>query len=513
MGNFFSLPPRKKRISKKMNESNEKTKTEQKNKLYFKYMILEHVFHTATQKGKTMFGKEYDYKCTRNQKGWKYFLRRFTRAVGRNIGFLPKASRNCYALAKQMYDIRKDKLFDLNEYNSFKGKETINLDDEIKNKIIAGTTKVDDSMIQKYFKQQEKPKVEEKNDEEDTLQSQQQVKPLVQVKSNIIDPTQVRVLSLEDVRKQHNIKIEKINELTLKDGEGSVKFNIYSIDNGLKMFEVEQNINIVFFKLTKNSENIYMYLQHEPKSNESSKQIYFQNIDDINLLLAQQEIEKLNKELNCKEYHLELNFAYLFQNAELYSGWGYINKLYLCLFKKNACISNIVLDYNGNHKTITISSYTFDDYQRKGFNRLLRAICIIIANKIDNQIQFIESHATSYISAHVLLKDYANTNTNVDIPNQLTKEEMKDQFDKTDGYLKILVPINEENISRARTIFNNFVSSFDCEKGSTRGGSKKYKKKKTYKVSRHTKHSIAGTSSHKRRKKRKLLRSRKGWGF
>ena len=165
-------------------------------------------------------------------------------------------------------------------------------------------------------------------------------------------------------------------------------------------------------------------------------------------------------------------------------------KILLCLMDNDKCISSLTLYFIEN--IIEILSATHTDYRKYQYNKLLRAIIIIIGNMIlqaplhkDNKFNTIRSKATNAISAYVMIH-YFNASCKVCYhdgkPSEypvppLTKDNVTlasitkyipdsahadyDDF----SHLLLDVALNDENIENAKTVFNNILNGNNGNNG------------------------------------------------
>jgi hypothetical protein len=213
------------------------------------------------------------------------------------------------------------------------------------------------------------------------------------------------------------------------------------------------------------------------------KQEYDVNIENANLKL-----NKLNRDLQMKCPNLELRLNYLIQQPGIVSTFYRENLLTLCLYNQGNCISSIMCklvnypyydvdddDPNYNKpipNSFDIASETNPSMQNRKFNKLLRAVLIIIGNLVTVNgihIENILSEAINPISAWLLIRYYngkilseqfknfiKNKENTEDIKIEITQELLEEYMDaKHKKHIEILVELNEENIKKANDEFND----------------------------------------------------------
>jgi len=227
------------------------------------------------------------------------------------------------------------------------------------------------------------------------------------------------------------------------------------------------------------------------------------NIDDANLKLNQ-----LNQYLQTKCPSLELKLNYLIDlpGTGIVSTFYIANLLTLCLYNQGNCISSIMckLTYfyedfeiideheKPNPNAFEISSETNPSMERRKFNKLLRAVLIIISSdiKVSKNIQmsysptrslpkqefpikYILSQAINPISAWLSINYYnaeilergfieyiqdreREKNEKINITYNLIKDYMKDKHD-----VNTKIDLNSENINKAISEFQSIILKQD----------------------------------------------------
>ncbi len=144
------------------------------------------------------------------------------------------------------------------------------------------------------------------------------------------------------------------------------------------------------------------------------------------------------------------------------------NTLLLCLFNGNNCISSLELDIEPNvNSNIYISSKTNKLYEKRKYNKLLRAIIIIIAKSIDPAIQYIQSAAINPVSAYLMLHSfnavYKNRVTETKLNKDSTYEEIEAEMElRGDDALITSVELNDENNAIAHRVFESIIENINC---------------------------------------------------
>jgi len=218
----------------------------------------------------------------------------------------------------------------------------------------------------------------------------------------------------------------------------------------------------------------------------------------INLNAAKSYVNILNEKLNITCPNFRINIDYIFGLPEYSIINTYSNlvvngrdadSLLLCLFHNNNCVSSLTMTIDGDK--ISIDSKTNSIYEGRKFNKLLRAVLIIIAKSLNENIHFITSEAINPISAYLMINSFNATATNYEnetliIPNsedidyeENLKTILKNEIKKND-FLFLKVELNEPNIQKAQQVFDTIIDNIDCTEPETTiiGGNKKRKRTK-----------------------------------
>lgn len=180
------------------------------------------------------------------------------------------------------------------------------------------------------------------------------------------------------------------------------------------------------------------------------------------------------------------------------------NSAILCLNYQNSCISSLVLGMNtemGDDDEIEIASKTNSNYEGRKFNKLLRAVIIIIGGSIKSPsgtpIEFIFSKAENPVSAFLMINTFKDkfpiSADGKPILTKLKTEEgkgevtfskIKEYMDEKEGnYIKTRIKTTPEKIKLAKNVFDDVLNSFQSiDKQCIRGGNKTKKMKKSRKL-------------------------------
>jgi hypothetical protein len=228
------------------------------------------------------------------------------------------------------------------------------------------------------------------------------------------------------------------------------------------------------------------------------KCVEFRNLDTAKAI-----INDLNVDLHhtCPGFTLNVDYVFSFPNPSNVSSFTlvqsehelpeYANMLILCLFKDNNCISSLEIELNEDY--VSFNSKTDDPYEGRKFNKLLRAVIIIIAKAIDPELLRVHSYAVSSTSAYLMLR-YFNA---VHIPESREQIFNKNTSFKTietamdnntHDTISTEVELNDKNIQNAISVFN--LTTFQINCGPLIAVAKGHKTRR-HKTRRHkTRHSI-----------------------
>jgi len=206
----------------------------------------------------------------------------------------------------------------------------------------------------------------------------------------------------------------------------------------------------------------------------------------IDLSNAKRIVDQLNAVLQpkCPGFHLYIDYITSFprdSSVSLYTDL-FINSFFqpqivLCLFTGNNCVSSITIKVTGTE--MTIDSRTNKPYMERKFNKLLRAVAIIISKSLNERAERLVSSAENVISALLMIKRFNAVPRNGDISSKTVAPEkldkvIKEHFDHVGG-METCVELNEENIANATSVFHETIPRMNCDP--LKGGKKKYTRK------------------------------------
>lgn len=284
----------------------------------------------------------------------------------------------------------------------------------------------------------------------------------------------IRYITLDDANIEHIgfVYGDKLHIFRLVDGEipDELKSHFFHID--------EEKMNILSNKIKppeweKTRKELVKYLDHIPnfiylRENEIKCQ-QFRELNETKAL-----IEQLNELLHqtCPGYSLNIDYIFRLRDPSTVSTFSSpfdANTLLLCLFNGNNCVSSLELDIDTNlYQHISISSKTNKLYEKRKYNKLLRAVIIIIAKTIDPVIKIIVSEAVNSISAYLMLHSfnavYKNRETNKILDRDSTFDEIKAEMEsREDESIVSRVELTDENIENAHRIFERIIENINCD--------------------------------------------------
>ena len=210
--------------------------------------------------------------------------------------------------------------------------------------------------------------------------------------------------------------------------------------------------------------------------------------EELDLSNAKEQIQELNVLLQrrCPDFYLRIDYLTSFpenSNIHLYDGARqYLNSFYtfpnivLCLFTGNDCVSSITMHltnsfygsfYGANYiKSIFIESFTSLLYTERKFNKLLRAVAIIISKKINPTIVVLKSTAANPLSARIMVNSFNATFSHEDkLIGKNTPDINIDDLIKSRNFLQTYVDLNDqENIANAKRVFMEIIDTEDIDK-------------------------------------------------
>jgi hypothetical protein len=237
--------------------------------------------------------------------------------------------------------------------------------------------------------------------------------------------------------------------------------------------------------------------------------------DLINLDEAKEIINDLNIELNktCPNFKINVDYVFNFKDPSIVALFDpddeyYRDHLLLCLFNGNNCVSSLTIHLNknldeDNSSEISFDSKTDEHYEGRKFNKLLRAVIIIIAKALDENARFILSGAINPISALLMLKNFNAISDVRKINKDSTFNDIKKVIDSSKyESVNTRVDLIDENVENARNVFNRTLNEINCSTNVVAGGkcNKNYSKRKTRRRK---------TNKKKKNSKRRKTRRRK----
>jgi hypothetical protein len=198
------------------------------------------------------------------------------------------------------------------------------------------------------------------------------------------------------------------------------------------------------------------------------KCVVFRDLDT-----AKQIITDLNADLQhtCPGFILNIDYIFRLRDQSLITTFSMpfnANALLLCLFNENNCVSSLEIDIGSlSKKFLTIFSRTDELYQERKFNKLLRAVVIILAKAIAPEMQYVVSNAQTAASAYLMIhsfnaiyKDRANK---IILDKNSTYNEVLSGMEASDTRIIISeVELNDENIQNAISVFNETLGRVNC---------------------------------------------------
>lgn len=142
-----------------------------------------------------------------------------------------------------------------------------------------------------------------------------------------------------------------------------------------------------------------------------------------------------------------------------------VNHPVLCLYFKGYCISTVVLDIE--EEFIIIRSKTVPEFESRGYNKLLRAVSIMISPLITNNgncMTSVESGATNPKSAWLMMAYYNAQPLDEELfyclenGGEITKEMLREHINR-ETFLNFIVDLSEENVSKAENVFYRLINN------------------------------------------------------
>jgi hypothetical protein len=203
----------------------------------------------------------------------------------------------------------------------------------------------------------------------------------------------------------------------------------------------------------------------------------------INLEEAQNKVDKLNERLNetCPNFRISIDYIFGLPNPSKIKTYDYLVSvgndavsLLLCLFHDNNCVSSLIIKIND--KEVSIDSYTQHIYRGRNYNKLLRAVIIIIAKLLNKKIKYVTSAGANPISTFQMkyifnakLPNSLETKIRESIQNSediqykdIIKNIIEDEYNNTDLVVDSAVKLNDDNIQNAINVFDETIKDINC---------------------------------------------------
>jgi hypothetical protein len=209
---------------------------------------------------------------------------------------------------------------------------------------------------------------------------------------------------------------------------------------------------------------------------------FIQPHEHRDLSQAQNKITQLNNILRIVcDGQIELGYLHEMNADELYTFSDldeiiFRNNILLCFNIGNACVSSITMLEKPFKNRIEMESFTHPHCQGQQFNKLLRAVSIMLLPMIYPNATVYRSVAVNYLSAYQMIKyfggmvAYDDDDINFeladylgDIPlSQATLSQVKMFFDTvTNADVTVDMQINSKNVGNAEDVFDSVVANVD----------------------------------------------------
>jgi|688.fasta_scaffold287972_2 hypothetical protein len=250
-----------------------------------------------------------------------------------------------------------------------------------------------------------------------------------------------------------------------------------------------------------------------------------------NLDAAKEIIRRLNIELDgpCPDFKISIDYVLNLKDpsfVSIYEDEFNPYSLLLCLFNGNNCVSSLILHFN-NTKLI-IDSKTHENYEGRKFNKLLRAVIIIIGKSLE--ATNIHSDAINPTSVFLMLNSFnaissmckigyksCDSDKMITLDKTTKYSDIKDMYDSDPNnfLISLNVELTPENMRNAKTVFDKTITEINCrpisdvkvlseainvsESNADVGVGKRKRKHKKQKTKKHKKQK---TRKHKKQKTR-----------
>jgi hypothetical protein len=198
----------------------------------------------------------------------------------------------------------------------------------------------------------------------------------------------------------------------------------------------------------------------------------------LDLSNAKKKIEELNVILTqtCPDFYLRINYIASFppnSNIHLFStifphdlnSFYTFPNIVLCLFTGNDCVSSITMHFIhddgvlGKISELSIDSKTSLRFEGRKFNKLLRAVAIIISKEIDPTVDTLTSLASNPVSALIMINSFNAYTLDIDRKKFIGKPAPVDL-----RLLKTYVELNDDNIENAKSVFMDIIQTKNKDK-------------------------------------------------
>ena len=197
----------------------------------------------------------------------------------------------------------------------------------------------------------------------------------------------------------------------------------------------------------------------------------FKCIDLKNLTAAKGIVDILNADLHrtCPDFRINVDYVFALDDPSLVTAYTLPPKpttILICLFKENNCVSSLELEKDSIvSNQIEISSLTLKSYERRQFNKLLRAVIILIAKAIEPTTEKVGSIAINPISAFIMLNffnaEYTNRENKISLDKNSTFDDVKLAMTSVSSIWTSII-LNDENIQNAMRVFNETIDKVNC---------------------------------------------------
>lgn len=203
-------------------------------------------------------------------------------------------------------------------------------------------------------------------------------------------------------------------------------------------------------------------------------------VQPIDLSYAKDFLNDLNNVLKTKCPNLELEFDYMYNLncVKVNKPFSVLKKVILCLNNSEGCISSIVLDINEKDRSVEISSNTDKIYENKKYNKLLRAVIIMLVHSLNIDIDYIISNAVNPISAYLLVKYFKAiipnnetnesfynfiNNNNIELNEETDYKKVFNMFNQNAEFiLSVYVPNKREIVNYIMEQYTNIIDEIIC---------------------------------------------------